>query len=391
MQRSIKVVLSVLIATAFAGGALSQPQPAAKTGGAAPAKDIAVPNAPNYPTAVSGRSLEDWIKEIDNPDPSVREQAIMNVLAFGPSARKAIPAITGQVKQLNDIGPQAHAIMALSDLIPLAPPPPPGGAADPWATQAVNALISVLRSPQAVIRYRAATALGYIGPQGRAAVSYLVPLVTDISSWEIRKAACFALGRVGWDEQGYPMIAALDALTRGIEDRESKGVRLEALQSVIILGPPAPPRLLEALKRRMSAERDKTTAIWVRVANIQFNAAERTDKNIGQVAKEIKSNDPDVRLVAIKAVGLMGQLAKIAVPDLLDALAKADNPEVRVELCRALGRMGQYAERAIPALESLQSQENESVKTAARKAADDIKKGMETAKQQPAQPPKKGP
>jgi HEAT repeat protein len=365
---------------------MAQP-PAKMNPPAAAPKDIAVPNSPSFPSHIGGHTLEEWIKDIDSPDPSIREQAMQTVLAFGPAARKAIPAITRQVKQLNDIGPQSFAIMALADLIPTTA----GAPTDKWIDDAIRALISVVDSPQAVIRFRAATTLGYLGPQARAAVRDLIPRVTDRSSWEIRKAACFALGAVGRDDLGYPLVDAQEALAKGVTDRESRGVRLEAIQSVIRLGAPAPgkavPQLVNALKQRMAQERDRTLLIWVRVAALALVPTDINEKSLVPIVKEMKSPDADVRSTAIRAIGLMGPAAKFAVQDLIDALTKSTDPATTVELCAALGRMGEHAERAIGALTQVHAQDNTAVKTASEQAIADIHKAMDEAKKQPKKPP----
>jgi HEAT repeat protein len=314
------------------------------------------------------------------------------VLLFGPSARNAIAAVTTQVKRINDISPQATALIALAELVPLLPPTPQGATPDPRITNAVNAIIGVMDSPEAVIRFRAATALGWIGPPASAAVQKLREHVMDRQSWEIRKAVCFALGRVGRDQFGSPSVLALEALANGVADRESKAVRLEALQSVLVLGAPNPPtplRLMDVLRQRAAgAEKDKCLLIWVRVAIMALDAGQINDKNVAVVAKEMKNSDADIRLTAIKAVGVMGPRAKEYVQDLIDFLPKATEPVMMVELCGALARMGQYAERAIPSLETMQTKDNPVVKEAAKMAVDAIKKAIDQAKQQPVVPKK---
>ena len=79
------------------------------------------------------------------------------------------------------------------------------GQTDGYTTDAVNAITGALDSTQAIIRYRAATALGWIGPPARTAVNALIKRIDDRYSWEIRKSVCFALGievavRVGQSE-----------------------------------------------------------------------------------------------------------------------------------------------------------------------------------------------
>jgi HEAT repeat protein len=403
-RTAIKLAAGACLAGPLAGAARAQPQPAPPKPGnlppvvpvppaAAQPTNTAVPNSASYPTQIGGRQLEDWIRDIDDTDPSVRARAIQVVIDFGPSARKAIPAVTRQVKQLNDLSPQAYAIIALAELVPLTPPPPPGGTPDKWTTDAVNAVISVLNSPQAVIRFRAATTLGYIGMQARGAVQELMRWVNDRQSWEIRKAVCFALGTAGRDEQGYPIPSALEALANGVSDPVSKDVRLEALQSVIRLGPPSPPvalpRLGNALQQRLKVERDKIVQLWVRVAVMAQDAKQISDKNVDAIGIEMKSTDPELRVAAVRAVGVMGPAAKRLVQDLIDALPRSADPVLSVELCRALGRMGQHAERAIPVLETAQLQKEDAVKVAAAAAVADIKRAVDFAKQQPARLPGK--
>ena len=41
---------------------------------------------------MAGKNLDQWIKEIEDRDPSHRVVAITAVLQFGPPAKKAVPA-----------------------------------------------------------------------------------------------------------------------------------------------------------------------------------------------------------------------------------------------------------------------------------------------------------
>jgi HEAT repeat protein len=390
------LAVSGCVAALIAGRAAGQPapaKPAAPPAAPAAAPPPTVPNTPvqNYPTEVRGKDLEKWIKEIDSPDPFVREQALQAVLLFGPSSRNALPAVTRQVKQLNDIGPLAHAIIDLAELVPLIPDPTPGSPLDPRVKDAVTALIGVMNSPEAVVRYRAATTLGYIGPVARAALPDLIKRVDDRMSWEIRKAVCFALGRVGRDEQGWPLPAALEALARGVEDRQSKGVRLEALQAVILLGPTQSgptPILSSVLLKRLREEHDKPTQIWIRVAIMRLNPTEINDKNLNVIVKDIKSTDQELRLTAIQALALMGTAAKAKVMDLVEALSQATDPATIRELCNALARMGQFAEKAIPSLATLTSNQDDVIKTSSMAALQAIQKAIEEAKKPPVAPVK---
>jgi hypothetical protein len=76
-------------------------------------------SAQAFPSQVQGKTLDQWIREIEDPDPSHRSMAITNVLQFGPNAKKAIPALIKQVKNSPDVAPKAYAINALKQLVPL--------------------------------------------------------------------------------------------------------------------------------------------------------------------------------------------------------------------------------------------------------------------------------
>src|SRR2546421_351228 len=95
-RTAFKVAAGACLAGPLAGQVVAQPrpnpttpplpgaQPANPPGGPVPAppREAALPNAASYPTEILGRKLEDWIKDIDSPDPSVREGAIRVVVHF---------------------------------------------------------------------------------------------------------------------------------------------------------------------------------------------------------------------------------------------------------------------------------------------------------------------
>jgi HEAT repeat protein len=374
------------------GPAPAQPSPPS----AAPATDSSVSTAANYPSEIAGRKLEEWIKDLESPDPSIREGSIRVIVQFGPPARRAIPALVKQVRLLNDLSPQASAIIALSELVPLAPPPAPGSQPDGYTKDAVDALAQCLDSTQAIIRFRAATALAWLGPPARNAVPKLIARIDDRYSWEIRKAVCVALGSIGRDEQGWPIVNALEALGRGASDRDSRDVRIEALQAIINLGPAygnvVPAQLLGVLRQRQTAERDKAVAIWVRVAVMRMDPAAVTDANISLISKQMfakPGTSLEVRVQAAKALGFMGPLAKPGLSDMIEALQKSEEKVLTVQLCWSLARMAQFAERAIPALNQIQeAQKDDWVRGSAKVAIETIDKAIQQAKAAPPLPPK---
>jgi HEAT repeat protein len=126
----------------------------------------------------------------------------------------------------------------------------------------------MLDNREGIIVLWAAKSLTQIGPLARSAGPKLAQLVEDRRSFEIRQAICAALGRVGVDDNGYPTMLALNALVRSIDD-PSKEVRLEALQSIVNLGPPPAGDLSvfkNLIEQRIKKDKDQSVVIWVRVA-----------------------------------------------------------------------------------------------------------------------------
>jgi HEAT repeat protein len=338
------------------------------------------PNAAASPTEVGGKTLEQWIREIGHQDPSVREHAIKMVQLFGPNSRRAIPALVKEVRQLNDLSPQANAIIALSYIAPSAPE---------YAREVVGALISELDNPQGIIRYQAAMALGNLGIHARSAVPKLRNHVNDRQSWEIRKAMCFALGQVGRDESYAADLTALRALVDAVDDY-SKEVRMEALQGLINLGPPASgdvSQLKNLLERRLKVDKDPAAVIWVRVALMRIDEKAVNETNLTTIAKQMKNGDLDIRTQAARALGYIGLAAKSKVPELIDALQDPE-PLMIAQVCWSLDRMGAEAEKALPSLETLQSHKDPNVQQVAKSAISDIKEAVAVAKKN-ANAPKK--
>jgi HEAT repeat protein len=326
------------------------------------------PSNSSVPQQILGKTLDEWIRQIDNPDPSVREHAIRVAMLFGPSARRAIPALVRQVTNTNDFSPLANAIIALGQLMTAEKDPA-------YARSAVDALTQALNHQQAIIRYQAATAIRNCGQWARPAVPKLAQMINDRSSWETRQAVCYALGTAGRDEQGYPNILALRALVDAIDD-PSKEVRAAALQSIISLGPPTAANDLATMKnlleKRLKTDKDKACVIWVRVAIMAADPKLINDANLTVISKLLKDPELEVAMQAARALFFIGRESKSRLDDLVDAL-KHENPRMREQVIQTIERIGPAAERALPALETLTKDPDEAVAKAAKAAIATIK------------------
>ncbi len=317
-----------------------------------------------------GKTLDQWIKEIEDIDPSVREHAIKMVAMMGPAAKKAAPAISRQINTNNDLSPMTNAIIAIGLILPDD---------EKHRERAIAALIPMLSSSQGIVRFQTCTSLGNFGLASRNAIGRLAETIRDPSSWEIRKASAYALGRCGYTETNFPDIRALNALNRGIDD-SSKEVRIEALQGLINLGPPQSPVDQQALKdhfeKRLKVDKDKYVSIWVRVALMRIDEKAINDTNLKYIAGYLKKNDPlGINADAARALGAIGPMAKSTIPDLIVALQDKDISLVAWSAW-ALGRMGPDARSALPALEELKKSADTSIKS----AVDDAIKNINTPK-----------
>jgi HEAT repeat protein len=314
----------------------------------------------------NGKNLDQWIKEVEDIDPSVREHAIKIVSLMGPAAKRAAPAVIRQIKNENDYSPMTNAIIAIGVILPDD---------DKVRRDAIAALIPMLNSGQGIVRFQAATAIGNFGPYARNAIDKLIVALRDTSSWEIRKAAAYALGRCGYNEKNYPDIRALNALNQRVDD-SCKEVRIEALQGLINLGVPETPQEKQTLKdhfeKRLKTDKDKYAGIWIRVALMRLDDKAITDTHLKFISGFLKKNDPmGINSDAARALGAIGPPARQTIPDLIAALKETDISLVAWSAW-ALGRMGGDAKSALPALQLVMETADPAVKAAVQDAINNI-------------------
>ncbi len=132
-------------------------------------------------SVVAGRSLADWVTELQSSSPVVRRRAVLSIGAFG---KTAVPVLT-----------------------------------------------QALAHEDAVVRYWAASELGDLGDDAQPAIESLRRLHGE-KSIEVRIAAAFALCRIGQVEEGLP------TLLEGLKHSE-RGVWNSAADFLARIGPSA--------------------------------------------------------------------------------------------------------------------------------------------------------
>lgn len=296
---------------------------------------------------VGGKTLKQWLQELKSLDPYVNETAIRAIVQFGKEAREATPLLIAKVNDA-DVGVAANAILALRTI----------GVENKEMPALVAALTSALQKGSAVSRMQSALALAQIGPDARGAVRPLVDMVQYpnriVSSWEIRKAAALALGRVGQDANKVPDTNAVRALQNALKDPCAQ-VRLQAILSIGMLQAHLSPvdmgirQALETLRN----EKDQAVLIWARVLLAQMESM-RPEVHLAYLTGQLQNNrEAPNRAHAAQALGALRVLAKDKIPELTAALKDAD-PLVAGAAVIALGQMKEpIADKQVTAIARL--------------------------------------
>lgn len=281
------------------------------------------------------------IDELSAPEREMRAQAAYALATLGPEAAAAIPALSeailrgdaAAVSALRGMGAGAAraapalaaavldpalALRAVDTALALGPDVVAPVASDclvavasPHATvrdaaqrllralgadhaAAVPALADGLSHAAPEVRVAAARALARVGPRGHAAVPALLSALSG--------AAAGALAGVALTEVGTSYaVAAVPALTRGLEGRSPRDDRLAFLQALAKLGPQAAPAL-------------------------------------PALCRQVVDDDAAIRLAALRALIALGDSARAALPELELATFDAD-PRVREAATQAAARL----------------------------------------------------
>jgi HEAT repeat protein len=217
---------------------------------------------------------------------SVRRKAPLALGRIGPQAKRAVPALVRLLED-DDSGVRVNAAAALWQI-----------ARDP---RGIDALEEAIRQGTYTEPYKAAVALGRLGPDAETAVPVLIAALGHADE-DVRRASARALGQIG--------PAAIPAVQQALAAPQEP-VRRYAVQALGWIGPPALPALIEALD----------------------------------------NNDAPVRASAARELGRLGPEASAARPALVEAVDDPD-PKVRAAAARALGRIGPVRDGQPPARDS---------------------------------------
>lgn len=307
---------------------------------------------------VDPKKVKELLGELKDTDPLARVVALQGIAVLGPEAQKDVGAALISQLKYKDSGVRIAACAAIGVV----------GLDQKDQSAGFNALIGLLGDSQITIRIQAAATLAKFGPQAKTAIPVLIDHTRDPSCWEMRKASATALAAVAHDANGCdPKV--LHALTDMFKD-DCMQVKMEALASLIVLGPPPPNAandkagVVKALDNLLK-DKDKALGIWTRMAYMRMDKVE--DKKVKDIVKLMTDSDASIRMQAVRAVGMLGPDGKAQIPDLVKSLDDKE-PMVVIAGVFALGGMGKNAKDNISDLKKLKDHKEEMIRKASEEA-----------------------
>jgi HEAT repeat protein len=268
-------------------------------------------SANDEPTKVGGKTLKQWITDLKNSDPSLRETAVRAIGQFGGAAKEAVPDLIARLSD-PDYGVQVNAAIALRAV----------GVANmdkkdvPMAVKGLTQMLGV----GGTASLHAAVAIADYGAEARIAVTNLISNTKNTKSWEVRRVAAGALGRVAADPKDGPEPRVVQTLLGLVNSDPCGPVRME---SILALGSVGPIRqdLLRSVNDVMAKvirdDKDDAVKVWAHVMKANLNPSDKP-ASVSFAVSKLDKGEPNVRAQAARALGILG--AKEQLGRLVEAL-----------------------------------------------------------------------
>jgi HEAT repeat protein len=307
---------------------------------------------------------------LKDDDAKVRSQAAYTLSHIGPEAKDAVAPLIRALKDPN----KEVQLAATSALGKIGRPALPsllaalgdvdedtrlyvGYALAATGKPAIKPLSDFLKGPDEKARKRAALVLGWIG---EPAVPALLAALKEKDA-AVRKEAVTILGTISLRFKGL-----LEPLAGALSDPDEK-VRQAATGALLVIGKPAQPLLMAALKNNKATVR---SAAADALGGIASRGTDLEKKDIVALLVPLLGDEEEVQLSVAMA---MMKIGKPAVPSLITALASKKAAK-RKGAAFALGLVGDGARAAIPALRDLCNDADPKVSAEARNTLDLIEK-----------------
>lgn len=369
MRSRIPAALVLALLTAAASGqAPAQPDPKD------PPKGPTKLPEPKWPTEIGGKNLKAWLKDVIDPDPAVREAALRTLPNFGPDVRKE----AGKILVARMAGGEKDPGVRVTLMNTIATV---GFDAAAEETEALRLLGLTIDQGQdgGVGRLTAVQAIAAFGPKAERQIELVAGRSLHDASYATRQSIARTLGVIGFNEKFGPNRVALNRLAATLARDSCVAVRMEALQSLVVLGPPwaeprkpnekTPPKLdkgaaksvADFMRERLGLIKAKSVAlepdaqlqIWCRVVLMRFDPEEITDANLSAISRHTAAPEAGPKVQALQALALFGEQAGSQVDAVVRVLDDTD-PQVLGLGISALASMGVKATGAVAELEKLE-------------------------------------
>jgi HEAT repeat protein len=325
-----------------------------------------------WPTEINGKDIKATMKDLEDPDPVIREYAARNLPGYGPAAAKkdVSKLLLKRMSVEKDPGVKAAVFAAVG-----------GNSFDSDAdnTEALRMLVAVVDAPSGVhggmLRMAAIQSISQFGPRGSVAITALTGVALNDPSYGTRQNIAIALRQIGFDETAGPNMRALTALADKLARDESAAVRMAALESLMLMGPPwaAPHKpddkmpvqidtknadtIIKHMRTRIGdpktkapgAEKDKQAEMWARLVIMRFDPKEINDENLDAIARYLTGADSGIKIQALQVLQYLGESASKKMADVLRLLEDKDaSAGVTIGAINVLGSMGAGAKGAVP-------------------------------------------
>ena len=296
---------------------------------------------------------QQWIAELDDRDWQVRRDALQSIGESRTADKEAISVVTAALRDpdsrvrrsaadaLGRLGEKAYR--SIPDLVAVYDDIDPSvvaaaaratGLMGKRASKAVGDLRALLSHEDARVREAAAASLGMLGSRARASAHDLNTKLGDQDP-AVRAAAAQALGQLGAKSK-----VSVSDMVRILDDEDSM-VRDVAEDALVGLGKAAVPALVRALRNGDPVFLQAVVDTLGRIGLAAVPALK--DALQDQFAPDI------ARGYAAMALAQIAERDTSVVQTLSDALAD-DNARVRMSAAEALGHAGEVARPAVPRL-----------------------------------------
>jgi HEAT repeat protein len=327
-------------------------------------------------TTFNGKTIDEWIRQMSDDDPSKRTMAVLAVVNFGNASSRAVKALLARVQNDPDTSPRIKAVMALR-LVAVH-----DDEAREIAKQLAQKVHSTAAPPrvemQSAVRYECLLTLGRFieDANPEEVLPSLIGGIQDRGSWEIRQLSIHLLTRVARKGRSGPDEKAVRALLQALPKEPTQQVKMDLVCALGSMGKPSDRMLLGdvvTMLKSASTSNNKVYAVWA-FAGLVAMEDEVSKESLMMLAQFVPARDRsgyprslEVRSQAAQALGALGTRAKGAVPTLVAQLADHETLVVS-GACVALAQIGDKNDKVIDAMIPLLSDKDPVRVTAALSA-----------------------